>query len=46
MSGRYDDLIHQSRPVSKKHPPMTINNRSAQFLPFSALNGLDNGHKA
>ena len=41
MSGRYDDLINQSRPVSKKHPPMTINNRAAQFLPFSALNGLD-----
>lgn len=41
MSRRYDDLISQSRPVSKKHPPMTMNNRAAQFLPFSALSGLD-----
>ena len=41
MSRRYDDLISQSKPVSKKHLPMTMNNRAAQFLPFSALSGLD-----
>ena len=39
--GQYDDLLKRSRPVSKKHPPMSVNNRAAQFLPFAALSGLD-----
>ncbi len=38
---KYDDLLKRSRPVSKKHPPMSLNNRAAQFLPFAALSGLD-----
>ena len=36
---KYDDIINLSRPVSKKHKPMTMENRAAQFAPFAALNG-------
>lgn len=36
---QYDDIIHMERPVSKKHPPMDITNRAAQFSPFAALTG-------
>lgn len=35
----YDDIINLSRLVSKKHKPMTMENRAAQFAPFAALNG-------
>lgn len=35
---KYEDIINISRPISK-HPPMSLNNRSAQFAPFSALTG-------
>ena len=35
----YDDIIHLERPVSKKHPPMDITSRAAQFSPFAALTG-------
>ena len=38
MSGRYDDIIHLSRPKSK-HRPMSAYDRAAQFSPFAALNG-------
>ena len=38
---RYDDIIDLSRPVSQTHPPMSIENRAAQFLPFAALTGYD-----
>ncbi len=38
---RYDDIIDQPRPVSQKHPPMPIESRAAQFLPFAALTGYD-----
>ncbi len=37
----YDDIIHLPRPVSKKHPPMPMNKRAAQFLPFAALTGFE-----
>ena len=37
----YDDIIDRPRPLSKKHPPMPMEKRAAQFLPFSALTGLD-----
>ncbi len=37
----YDDIIHLSRPVSKKHPPMPMTKRAAQFLPFAALTGFE-----
>ena len=36
---RYEDIIRLSRPISKKHPPMSIHDRAAQFSPFAALTG-------
>lgn len=41
MTAPYDDIIHLSRPVSKKHPPMPMAKRAAQFLPFAALTGFE-----
>ena len=38
----YSDIIHLSRPVSSVHPPMSRQDRAAQFSPFAALVGLDN----
>ncbi len=37
----YDDIIDLPRPVSKKHPPMPMMKRAAQFLPFAALTGFE-----
>lgn len=37
----YEDIIHLPRPVSKKHPPMPLRDRAAQFMPFAALTGYD-----
>lgn len=37
---KYDDIINFSRPKSK-HPKMTLEQRSAQFAPFSALTGYE-----
>ncbi len=41
MSGPYDDILHRSRPVSQKHPPMSRADRAAQFSPFAALTGYE-----
>ena len=41
MNSNYDDIINMPRPVSKKHPPMPLENRAAQFAPFAALTGYD-----
>lgn len=41
MTGPYDDIIRLPRPVSKKHPPMPLLKRAAQFLPFAALTGFE-----
>ena len=41
MSGKYDDIIHLERPESKRHPPMPLANRAAQFAPFAALTGYE-----
>ena len=41
MSEAYDDIINLSRPESKKHTPMPMEDRAAQFLPFAALTGYD-----
>ena len=44
-SHRYDDLIDLEYPRPdrdlKKHPPMPMINRAAQFAPFAALTGYD-----
>lgn len=37
---KYDDIINFSRPKSK-HLKMTLEQRSAQFAPFSALTGYE-----
>ena len=38
---KYDDIINMERPISKKHAPMPLENRAAQFMPFAALTGYD-----
>lgn len=37
----YDDIIHLPHHRSKKHAPMPIIDRAAQFSPFAALTGHD-----
>lgn len=37
----YDDIINLPPPISKKHPPMPMHDRAAQFAPFAALTGHD-----
>ena len=37
--GAYDDIIGLPRPVSAKHPRMSMGGRAAQFSPFAALSG-------
>ena len=39
--GKYDDIINLPHHVSKKHPQMSLHDRSAQFAPFAALVGFD-----
>ena len=36
---KYHDMINLPSPKSRKHPPMSLSNRAAQFAPFSALTG-------
>ncbi len=38
---QYDDIINLKHHTSKKHPPMSLYARSAQFAPFAALTGYD-----
>ena len=38
---KYDDIINMPHHVSKIRKPMSLQNRSAQFVPFSALTGYD-----
>ena len=39
MTGKYDAILHLPHHVSKKHPPMPMADRAAQFAPFAALTG-------
>ncbi len=41
MDERYLKIINLKKPVSKKHKPMTIADRAAQFGAFAALAGYD-----
>ena len=41
MTGKYDAIRHRPHHVSKKHPPMPMADRAAQFAPFAALTGYD-----
>ena len=36
---RYDDIINLPHPISRMHPPMSMEARAAQFMPFAALTG-------
>ena len=40
-SHKYDDIINMEHHKSKKHPPMSLYARSAQFAPFAALTGYE-----
>ena len=37
----YGDIIGLPHPVSRRHKPMSIQDRAAQFAPFAALKGFD-----
>lgn len=37
----FEKMLTMEHPVSKKHPQMSMEDRSAQFAPFAALTGLD-----
>ena len=39
MNTPYDDIIGLPHPVSKRHRPMSLADRAAQFAPFAALTG-------
>ena len=41
----YDDIINLPRHVSKRHPPMPVTERAAQFSPFAALTGFEDAIK-
>ena len=41
MKGPYDDIIDLPHPVSRRHKPMSMTDRAAQFAPFAALKGFD-----
>ena len=38
---KYDDIINMPHHISKIRKPMSLQNRAAQFSPFSALTGYD-----
>ena len=37
----YADIFDHPRHVSKRHPPMSLQDRAAQFAPFAALTGYE-----
>ena len=40
MKKNYNDIIDLPHHESKKHKPMSLEARAAQFAPFAALNGF------
>ena len=42
---KYDDIINEPYHKSKKHPPMSLYARSAQFASFAALTGYEDAVK-
>ena len=38
---KYDEILYLEHHKSKKHPPMSLYARSAQFAPFAALTGYE-----
>ena len=38
---KYSDIINLPHHRSKKHKPMPLSDRAAQFAPFAALTGFD-----
>ena len=38
---KYNEIMNLPHHVSKKHKPMSMKDRAAQFAPFAALTGLD-----
>ena len=40
-SHKYDNIINMEKKKKKKHPPMSLYARSAQFAPFAALTGYE-----
>lgn len=43
--GKYDDMLDMPRHISLSHPPMSIENRAAQFASFAALSGYEDDIK-
>ena len=41
MKDNYEDIIDLPHHVSKRHKPMSMLNRAAQFAPFAALTGYE-----
>ena len=41
MNADYSDIINLPHHVSKRHKPMSLLNRAAQFAPFAALTGYE-----
>ena len=37
----YGDIIDLPRPVSREHPPLSMDQKAAQYSPFAALTGYD-----
>lgn len=40
-SDKYNDIINLPHHISEKHERMSLEERSVQFAPFSALTGYD-----
>lgn len=38
---QYGDIIDLPHPVSKKHPPLSMEQKAAQYSPFAALTGYE-----